>query len=83
MGTTKIFKSTNKRDEIRARYGEFLAGMPFIKRYVSTEFGDTFVLEAGDPSVTLDLLIRSLIALGASNRELARIISLSKSLPAT
>jgi pimeloyl-ACP methyl ester carboxylesterase len=24
--------------------------MPFIKRYVSTEFGDTFVLEAGDPS---------------------------------
>lgn len=23
--------------------------MPFIKRYVSTEFGDTFVLEAGDP----------------------------------
>ncbi|MPM11292.1 putative carboxylesterase nap [bioreactor metagenome] len=50
MGTTKIFKSTSKRDEIRARYGEFLAGMPFIKRYVSTEFGDTFVLEAGDPS---------------------------------
>lgn len=50
MGTTKIFKSTSKRDEIRARYGDFLAGMPFIKRYVSTEFGDTFVLEAGDPS---------------------------------
>ena len=40
-------------------------------------------MEAGDPSVTLDLLIRSLLALGASNRELARIISLSKSLPAT
>lgn len=50
MGTTKIFKSTSKRDEIRAQYGDFLAGMPFIKRYVSTEFGDTFVLEAGDPS---------------------------------
>ncbi len=40
-------------------------------------------MEAGDPSVTLDLLIRSLLALGASNRELARIIGLSKSLPAT
>ena len=40
-------------------------------------------MEAGDPSVTLDLLIRSLLALGASNRELARIISLSKGLPAT
>jgi DNA-binding XRE family transcriptional regulator len=40
-------------------------------------------MEAGDPSVTLDLLIRSLLALGASNRELARLISLSKGLPAT
>ena len=40
-------------------------------------------MEAGDPSVTLDLLIRSLLALGASNRELARIITLSKGLPAT
>lgn len=50
MGTTKIFKSESKRDKIRARYGEFLAGMPFAKRYVSTEFGETFVLEAGDPS---------------------------------
>ncbi len=48
MGTTKIFKSTAKRDEIRARYNEFLAGMPFIKRYVTTSFGETFVLEAGD-----------------------------------
>lgn len=49
MGTTKVFKSAAKRDEIRARYNEFLAGMPFIKRYVSTGFGKTFVLEAGDP----------------------------------
>jgi DNA-binding XRE family transcriptional regulator len=40
-------------------------------------------MEAGDPSVTIDLLIRSLLALGASSRELARIISLSKSLPTT
>lgn len=51
MGTTKIFKNTAKRDEIRARYNEFLAGMPFIKRYVTTSFGETFVLEAGDPAV--------------------------------
>ncbi|MEN6340421.1 MAG: alpha/beta hydrolase [Clostridiaceae bacterium] len=47
MGTTNIFKSDEKRDAIRARYNEFLAGMPFIKRFVSTSFGDTFVLEAG------------------------------------
>jgi ribosome-binding protein aMBF1 (putative translation factor) len=32
-------------------------------------------MEAGDPSVSLDLLIRSLLALGASNRDLARAIS--------
>lgn len=36
-------------------------------------------MEAGDPSVSLDLLIRSLIALGASTRELGRIITLSRS----
>ena len=31
-------------------------------------------MEAGDPSVSLDLLIRSLVTLGASERELSRII---------
>ena len=32
-------------------------------------------MEAGDPSVSIDLLLRSLIALGASNTDLAKIIS--------
>jgi DNA-binding XRE family transcriptional regulator len=32
-------------------------------------------MEAGDPSVSLDLLVKSLLALGASARELARIIT--------
>jgi ribosome-binding protein aMBF1 (putative translation factor) len=32
-------------------------------------------MEAGDPSVSLDLLIRSLISLGASERELSQIIA--------
>ncbi len=36
-------------------------------------------MEAGDPSVSLDLLIRSLLALGTSSRELSRIISTSRS----
>lgn len=31
-------------------------------------------MEAGDPSVSLDLLVRLLLALGASNKELAKII---------
>ena len=31
-------------------------------------------MEAGDPTVSLDLLVRSLLALGASNRDLGQII---------
>jgi hypothetical protein len=32
-------------------------------------------MEAGDPSVSLDLLLRSLLALGVSTRALARAIA--------
>jgi ribosome-binding protein aMBF1 (putative translation factor) len=32
-------------------------------------------MEAGDPTVSLELLVRSLLALGASSRELGQIIS--------
>ena len=32
-------------------------------------------MEAGDPTVSLDLLVKSILALGTSNRELAAIIS--------
>jgi DNA-binding XRE family transcriptional regulator len=32
-------------------------------------------MESGDPTVSLDLLVKSLLALGASSRELAQIIS--------
>jgi ribosome-binding protein aMBF1 (putative translation factor) len=31
-------------------------------------------MEAGDPTVSLDLLVRSLLALGASNRDLGQLI---------
>jgi DNA-binding XRE family transcriptional regulator len=34
-------------------------------------------MEAGDPSVSLDLLIRSLFSLGATKRDLARVIAAS------
>jgi predicted transcriptional regulator len=39
-------------------------------------------MEAGDPSVSLDLLIRSLLTLGASRRELSRIMSSRSPVPA-
>ena len=32
-------------------------------------------MEAGDPSVSIDLLMKSLLALGASKKEVARVIS--------
>ncbi len=32
-------------------------------------------IEAGDPTVSVDLLVRSLIALGADSREIAKIIA--------
>lgn len=32
-------------------------------------------MEAGDPTVSVDLMVRSLLALGASDRDLARIIA--------
>lgn len=34
-------------------------------------------MESGDPSVSLDLLIRSLLALGSSERDLAKVIEAS------
>ncbi|MCK4271003.1 helix-turn-helix transcriptional regulator [bacterium] len=35
-------------------------------------------MEAGDPSVSIDLLVRSLLALGASRTELARVFTASR-----
>ncbi len=35
-------------------------------------------MESGDPSVSLDLLIRSLLAIGITDRELSKIISTSR-----
>ena len=39
-------------------------------------------MEAGDPSVSLDLLVRSLLTLGTSRRELSRIMSARSPVPA-
>jgi len=39
-------------------------------------------MEAGDPSVSLDLLVRSLLILGTSRRELSRLISARSPVPA-
>jgi ribosome-binding protein aMBF1 (putative translation factor) len=46
-----------------------------LGRHLKSSQSRVAKMEAADPSVSLDLLIRSLLALGASNRELSRIIS--------
>ncbi len=33
-------------------------------------------MEAGDPTVSLDLLVKTLLALGATNRDLAKVIAM-------
>jgi DNA-binding XRE family transcriptional regulator len=40
-------------------------------------------METGDPTVTIDLLIRSLFALGATRKDIARFISTTKLAPTT
>ena len=48
-----------------------------MAKLISSSQSRVAKMEAGDPSVSIDLLIRSLIALGASKKDLAKIISAS------
>jgi len=62
----------------RRRVRQKLTQIELAKRIRSSQ-SRVAKMEGGDPSVSLDLLIRSLLALGASNRELAKVISSSRS----
>ena len=55
-----------------------LTQMQFARRIKSSQ-SRVAKMESGDPSVSLDLLIKSLLALGSSPAELARLISGKKS----
>jgi ribosome-binding protein aMBF1 (putative translation factor) len=46
-----------------------------LAKAVSSSQSRVAKMEAGDASVTLDLLVRSLLAMGASNSDLAKIIA--------
>lgn len=46
-----------------------------LARTINSSQSRVAKMEAGDPTVSLDLLVKSLFALGASNRELAAIIA--------
>ncbi|MEN6564228.1 MAG: alpha/beta fold hydrolase, partial [Christensenella sp.] len=54
---TSVFHSPAQRDAFRAVYHRFLSGMPFLQRTVDTPYGETFLLEAGDPGKPPVLLL--------------------------
>ncbi len=54
-----------------------------LARMVKSSQSRIAKMEAGDPSVSIDLLVRSLFALGASKRDVAKIIAPSHRSSAT
>ena len=57
-----------RRERRRLTQGE-------LARIVRSSQSRIAKMEAGDPSVSIDLLIKTLLALGASNPDIARIIA--------
>ena len=74
----KVRLATALRDRRRRRN---LTQADLAKRLQSSQ-SRIAKMEAGDPSVSVDLLIRSLLTLGASRRELSRMISARSPVPA-
>ena len=57
MTTSSVYKSPEKRDRFRAVYDSFLRAMPFARRTIDTPFGETFLLEAGEPDKPAVILL--------------------------
>ena len=53
-----------------------------LARFLRSSQSRIAKMERGDPSVSLDLLVRSLLALGTSARQLSRVISTRSPAPA-
>jgi predicted transcriptional regulator len=62
-------------DSLKSRRKKRNLSQAALARLIRSSQSRVAKMEGGDPSVSLDLLIRSLLALGASNRDLARSIS--------
>ena len=62
-------------DRLKQRRRQRTLTQSGLARLVKSSQSRVAKMEAGDPSVSIDLLIRALLALGASNKELATIIS--------
>jgi ribosome-binding protein aMBF1 (putative translation factor) len=87
IGTAKDFLGLSEEEsayiELKIRLAEALRQRRRAKGLSQVDLADKLQssqsriakMEAGDSSVSLDLLIRSLITLGASDRELSKIIA--------
>ena len=68
---------------LRARRMERRLTQTDLARAVRSSQSRVAKMEAGDPSVSLDLIVKSLLALGTSARELAKIITSSRTISAS
>ena len=87
VGTTKEFLQLTDEEEayieLRLKLAEGLKSRRSNKGLTQIQLAQAIhssqsrvaKMEAGDPTVSLDLLVKSLLALGASNRDLAKIIA--------
>ena len=87
VGTAEQFLELSPEEsayiDLKLRFGHILKqrrkALPLtqveLARRIHSSQSRVAKMESGDPSVSLDLLIRSLLALGASHQDLARAIS--------
>jgi hypothetical protein len=95
VGSTRDFLHLTPDEEayieLRLRLAHGLKQRRLRRKLTQTEFAKVVrssqsrvaKMEIGDPTVSLDLLIRSLLALGASRKDVAKLMSGSGPLPAT
>jgi len=91
VGTTAEFLELSPEEEayieIRLRLADGLKSRRAKRRVTQVELAKTVKssqsriakMEAGDPTVSIDLLVRTLLALGASKRDVADLIAGSSS----
>lgn len=94
VGTAKEFLGLSSEEEayieIKFKLAESLRNQRLRRQMTQSDLAKTLKssqsrvakMEAGEGSVSLDLLVRSLLALGASAKSLDRLISTRKSIPA-
>ncbi|WKY43194.1 alpha/beta hydrolase [Eubacteriaceae bacterium ES2] len=53
----KVFRSTEGKEKIQNYYNSIINTLPLTQKYVDTAFGQTFILEAGNPETPAVILL--------------------------